>query len=233
MIKNIFKINKLFTVSGIILFLIISWFAVPCCVFSEELPPVGDVAQKLQSAYEKTKDLKADFIQEATIKSIKKTDREDGKVFFKNPKMMLWDYSKPKGKKLVINAQTAWLYLAAEKVVYTQKSDSIFQSKLLINFFAGTGKLKDEFIIKYAEPKSVDKDGNYLLLLTPKEKSAACDLVKLTIDKNNYLILQLSFNDALGNSTTLKFSNISFNTGLADKLFRFQPPKGVEVFKVP
>jgi outer membrane lipoprotein carrier protein len=233
MIKNIFKINKLFTVAGIVLFLIISWFAIPCCVFSEELPPVGDVTQKLQGAYEKIKDLKADFIQEATIKSIKKTERENGRVFFKNPKNMLWDYTKPKGKKLVINSQTAWLYLAEEKVVYTQKSDSVFQSKLLINFFAGTGKLNDNFVIKYAEPKSLDKDGNYLLMLIPKEKTAACDLVKLTIDKNNFYILQLSFNDALGNSTTLKFSNISINMELTDKFFRFKPPNGVDVFNVP
>jgi outer membrane lipoprotein carrier protein len=233
MTKLFFNINKLFTASGIVLCLILSWIALPCCVFSEELPSVGDVAQNLQGSYEKTKDLKADFIQETTIKSIKKTEREEGRVFFKNPKNMLWDYIKPKGKKLVINHQMAWLYLAGEKVVYTQKSDSIFQSKLLINFFAGSGRLKDDFIIKYAEPNALDKDGNYLLMLIPREKTAACSLVKLTIDKNNFYILQLSFDDVLGNSTTLKFSNIAINTGLAEKLFRFQPPKGVDVFNVP
>ncbi|MCX5850358.1 MAG: outer membrane lipoprotein carrier protein LolA, partial [Deltaproteobacteria bacterium] len=188
---------------------------------------------KLQSAYEKTKDLTADFVQEATIKSIKKTEREYGRVFFKNPKNMLWDYTKPKGKKLVINSQKAWLYLASEKVAYQQKSESIFQSKFLINFFAGAGKLKDDFVIKYAELKALDKDGNYLLVLIPREKTAACNSVKLTIDKNNFYILQVSFDDVMGNSTTLKFSNISVNTGLAQKMFQFKPPAGVQVFEMP
>ena len=137
MIKNFFKTNKLFTSTGVGLCLILSMLALPACVFSDELPVVDNVIQKLQLTYEKTKDLKADFIQEATIKSIKKTEREEGKVFFKNPKNMLWDYTKPKGKKLVINSQTAWLYLANEKVAYRQKSESVFQSKFLINFFSG------------------------------------------------------------------------------------------------
>jgi outer membrane lipoprotein carrier protein len=37
----------------------------------------------------------------------------------------------------------------------------------------------------------------------------------------------------MGNSTTLKFSNISINTGLAQKMFQFKPPAGVEVFEMP
>ena len=233
MIKNFFKTNKLFTSTGINLCLILSLLSLPACVFSDELPAVGDIAQKLQSSYEKTKDLKADFVQEATIKSIKKTQREEGIVFFKNPKNMLWEYTKPQGKKLIINSQKAWLYLSQEKVVYTQKSESIFQSKFLINFFSGSGKLKNDFVIKYAEPKALDKDGNYLLVLIPREKTSACNLVKLTIDKNNFYILQISFDDVMGNSTTLKFFNISVNTGLSQKMFQFKPPAGVQIFEMP
>ena len=233
MIKIFFKTNKLFTSTGIGLCLILSLLALPVCVFSDELPAVGDIAQKLQSSYENAKDLKADFVQEAMIKSIKKTQREEGLLFFKNPKNMIWEYTKPQGKKLVINSQKAWLYLSREKVVYTQKSESIFQSKFLINFFSGSGKLKNDFVIKYAEPKAYDKDGNYLLVLTPREKTAACNLIKLTIDKNNFYILQVSFDDVMGNTTTLKFSNISINTGLAQKMFQFKPPAGVEVFEMP
>jgi outer membrane lipoprotein carrier protein len=233
MIKKFIKIIKLFTTTGAGLCLILSLLSLPCCVFSEELLVVGDIAQNIQSSYEKTKDLKADFIQEATIKSIKKTEREEGKAFFKNPKNMLWEYTKPQGKKLVINSQKAWLYLSKEKVVYTQKSESIFQSKFLINFFSGSGKLKNDFVIKYAEPKAQDKDGNYLLVLIPREKTAACNSIKLTIDKNNFYILQISFDDVMGNSTTLKFSNISVNTGMAQKMFQFKPPAGVQIFEMP
>jgi len=233
MTKFFFKTNKLFTIAKIALCLILSISAVPASVFSEEIRVVADTVQKLQSFYENTKDLKAGFIQETTIKSIRKTEREEGTVFFRNPRNMLWEYAKPKGKKLVMNSQAAWLYLPAEKVAYKQKPESIFQSKFLINFFAGTGKLKDDFAVKYAEPGAFDKDGNYLLVLTPREKTAACNSVRMTVDKNNFYILQISFDDVLGNSTTLKFSNISINTGLEQKMFQFKPPRGVEVLEMP
>jgi outer membrane lipoprotein carrier protein len=55
----------------------------------------------------------------------------------------------------------------------------------------------------------------------------------MTIDKSDFYILQVSFDDAMGNSTTLKFSNISINTGLEEKMFQFRAPKGVQVFEMP
>ncbi len=173
------------------------------------------------------------FVQETTVKSIKKTEIEEGSVFFKNPKNMLWDYTKPRAKKLVINRRTAWLYLPQEKAAYRQKSDNIFQSKALIRFLSGLGKLKDDFAITYAEPKALDKNGNYLLLLTPLEKNTILNPIQIAVDKNKFYILQVSFNDTFGNSTVVKFSNIFINNGLTDKMFQFQPPAGVSIFDMP
>jgi outer membrane lipoprotein carrier protein len=198
-----------------------------------ELPPIDDVINHLQQTYEKTVDFKADFIQETTIKSIKKTDVEEGHVFFKNPRNMLWNYTKPKAKKLVINSRKTWIYLPQEKVAYTQDSDYIFQSVVLIKFLSGLGKLKDDFAIEYAKPNAQDKNGNYILILTPLEKSAAYNALQIHVDKNNFYILQVNFDDVLGNFTILRFSNVSINTGLDLKIFQFQPPAGVSIFKMP
>lgn len=205
----------------------------PSLVLAETPVPIDEVVRALQQTYEKTQDFKAGFIQQTTIQSIKKTDTEEGTVFFKNPKNMLWDYSQPKKKKLVINPRKAWLYLPQEKVAYTQESDNMFKSRTLIKFLSGLGKLKDDFSIKYAETKASDKQGNYLLVLTPLEKTPALHPFQVTVDKNTFLILQISFEDALGNATLLKFSNIATNTGLSEKMFQFKPPAGVSIFNMP
>ncbi|MEQ8253991.1 MAG: outer membrane lipoprotein carrier protein LolA, partial [Smithellaceae bacterium] len=94
--------------------------------------PIDEVVARLQQKYEKTRDFNAGFIQQTTIISIKKTDTEEGTVFFKTPQNMLWNYSRPKAKKLVINSRKAWLYLPQEKVAYVQEADYIFKSKTLI-----------------------------------------------------------------------------------------------------
>jgi outer membrane lipoprotein carrier protein len=195
--------------------------------------PIDDIVTRLQQTYENTKDFKANFVQETTVKSIKKTDIEEGVVFFKNPKHMLWNYTLPKAKKLVINPKKAWLYLPQDKVAYTQDADYIFKSKVLIKFLSGWGKLKDDFSIEFAKPNALDKKGNYLLALTPVEKSPVLNPFSITVDKNTFLILQVSFEDTLGNSTLLRFSNISTNSGLSDKMFQFQPPSGVGIFNMP
>ena len=205
---------------------------VACPSHAAELPSIDDVVSRLQQTYEKTIDFKADFIQETTIKSIKKTDVEEGVVFFKNPRNMLWNYTKPKAKKMVINSRKVWLYLPQEKVAYTQDADYIFQSKVLIKFLTGLGKLKDDFTIEYAKSNALDKNENYRLVLTPLEKSTSYNALQITVDKNIFYILQVNFDDTFGNSNTLRFSNIAINVGFAPNIFQFQPPAGVNIFKM-
>jgi outer membrane lipoprotein carrier protein len=205
----------------------------PLVALAETPVPIDEVVSALQQTYEKTQDFRAGFIQQTTIQSIKKTDSEEGTVFFKNPKNMLWDYSHPKKKKLVINPRKAWLYLPQEKVAYTQESDYMFKSRTLIKFLSGLGKLKDDFSIKYAENRAYDKQGNYLLVLTPLEKTPALNPFSIIVDKNTFLILQISFEDTMGNTTLLKFSNITTNTGLPEQMFQFKPPAGVSIFNMP
>ena len=200
---------------------------------AEEVSPIDDIVEQLQRTYEKTNDFQANFFQETTIKSIKKTEIEEGTVFFKNPRNMLWDYTLPNAKKLVINRQKAWLYLPREKAAYVQKADKIFQSRVLIKFLSGLGKLKDDFAISYAKPNAFDKNENYLLQLTPLDKSTALNPFQITIDKSTFYILQISFDDVLGNSTVLKFSHMSINNGFTDKIFQFKPPAGVSIFDMP
>ncbi len=230
-----FKRNKQLIITVTDIWLICTLFIIlaPGTAITLTPAPIGEVVAQLQQKYEKTRDFKAGFVQQTTIKSIKKTDVEEGTVFFKSPQNMLWNYSRPKAKKLVINSSKAWLYLPQEKVAYVQEADYIFKSRTLIKFLSGLGKLKDDFTIKYSEPQALDKQGNYLLFLIPREKTPTLQPFQVTVDKNTYLILQVSFADALGNTTLLKFSNISTNIGFAEKIFQFKPPKGVSIFNMP
>ena len=233
--KMFFKRNKQLIITLANIWLICTLFIIlaPGTAITLTPAPIGEVVTQLQQKYEKTRDFKAGFVQQTTIISIKKTDVEEGTVFFKSPRNMLWNYSRPKAKKLVINSRKAWLYLPQEKVAYVQEADYIFKSRTLIKFLSGLGKLKDDFTVQYAKPRDLDKQGNYLLLLIPRETTPALQPFHVTVDKNTFLILQISFADAMGNATLLKFSNISTNVGLNEKMFQFQPPKGVSIFNMP
>ena len=220
-------------IAGIALLLWIAIFVFPAPAVPAEILPLEQLTAKTQEVYEKTTDLKSRFIQEVTIKSMKKTEREEGTVWIKNPKMMLWDYAKPKEKKLVINARTAWLYVAEDRMVYVQNADDVYRSRMAVKFLSGIGKLSEDFQLRFAKDNPLDEEGNYLLTLTAKEKGTGIDRLHLTVDGKTFQILQCRFNDDYGNTTRLRFSDIRTNTGVSDKFFTFKPPAGVEVVNMP
>jgi outer membrane lipoprotein carrier protein len=195
--------------------------------------PLDELIAKAQERYEKTQDLKAQFIQEVTIKSVNKTEREEGVVYVKNPRRMLWVYSKPKAKKLIINAKKAWLYIPEDHAAYVQDTENIYKSKLAVKFLSGIGKLSEDFDVGFSKPDNVDKNGNYLLTLVPKVSDTGVDKLHITIDKENFQITQCSFADLYGNNTRIRLTDIRINNNLDDKLFNFKPPSGVEVFNMP
>jgi outer membrane lipoprotein carrier protein len=194
---------------------------------------VNDIIDQVQKSYEKISDFKADFVQEMTLKTLKKTEREEGIVYFKNPKRMLWSYSKPKEKKLIINPKQAWLYMPDDRVVYLQSAEGIFKSRVIIKFLTGLGKIGDDFNTKFSKPDAVDGVGNFLLTITPKDNDMGVKELYLTIDKDTYYIVRCRFADDYGNVTQINFRNIEINKKIPDHVFTFKPPAGVDVIQTP
>jgi len=200
--------------------------------FSRTLSP-DELAAKIQAAYDHTVDFKAHFIQEATVRSIDRTTREEGTVYLKKPERMLWNYTKPSMKKLVINPRKAWLYMPDDNIVYVQNAKNILSSKMTIRFFTGIGRLKDDFEIAVPDSGPMDTKGNYVIALTPREYEAGIKALLLTVDRDNFRIIECVFTDMYDNITKLTFSDIRFNINPPDELFDFTPPPGVEIHDIP
>jgi len=197
-----------------------------------EMPPLEQLIAKMQETYDTTQDLTAKFVQELTLASMKKTEREEGTVYFKNPGRMHWEYTRPKSKKLVVNPQKAWLYVPDDRVVYVHDAKAMYRSKLILRFLSGIGRLREDFKIGYASPEATDKEGHYLLLLIPKQNDLGTDRLHLTVDHDSFQIVQCLFSDAYGNLTRIRFRDIRINHQLPESLFHFKPPRGVEIFNV-
>jgi len=215
--------------AGILICLL--FFPVPAA--RAELLSLREIVTKIQEHYEKTEDMKARFVQDVTIKALKKSEREEGVIYIKNPKRMLWHYLKPKVKKLIINPEKAWFYVPEDRVAYVQNAEEVLKSKLTVKLLSGIGKLDEDFNVSFSGEGSVDAKGNYLVTLTPKESGFGVDRLFLTIDKDTFLMIQCRFSDMYGNVTRIRFTDIKTNTNLSDRLFAFRPPQGVEVYNLP
>lgn len=198
-----------------------------------ETPTLANIIAQMQDRYDKTQDFKARFSQEATLRTANRTEREEGTVYFRNPKRMRWEYSVPKGKLLVINPEKAWLYLPDDRLVYVQDAEKMLQSGLAIKFLTGLGRLSEDFQISHASPQKTDREGNHLLVLAPRDAGAGMDKLSITVDKTSYSIIQFSMSDFAGNTTRIEFRNIVLNSKLPDRLFQFNIPAGVEAVPLP
>jgi outer membrane lipoprotein carrier protein len=192
------------------------------------------IAQGLQGTYEKTADFKARFVQEVTLASVNRKEREEGTVYYKPPQKMLWDYTKPKVKKLIINPTKAYLYVPQDQAVYVQDTPKLFKSQILVRLLDGLGKVTEDFNLTFVNAKEpTDTGGHYLLYLTPKRGDLGVDRIQVTVHKADFTIIQCQFSDVYGNRTVVSFRNIVINSNLPDKLFQFKPPPKVEIYPMP
>jgi len=78
----------------------------------------------------------------------------------------------------------------------------------------------------------VNTEGNYIITLIPRKYEAGIKSLLLTVDRNNFRIVECVFTDMYDNTTRLSFSDIKFNINPPDELFNFTPPPGVEIYNI-
>ncbi len=190
-----------------------------------------EVVAKVQEQYEIHFDFKANFAQEALIKSLGRKQQAEGVVYFKKPGKMRWIYRNPTKQEIISDGKTLWTYQPENKQVVVSKMTQAFQSKAPSTFLAGIGNLRRDFQAQWSKEPSAGSD--YHLELTPKEAQGGLEKLFLWVEQGSFKILQAKVQDVMGNITQIRFSKIHFNNNLSDSLFHFTPPKDAEVFTMP
>lgn len=192
------------------------------------------VAASVQSFYDQTTDLTASFHQTYVNKLYKRTDRSKGRVVFKKPGKMRWDYEKPEARMFLSNRQVLWLYEPEEKQAFKQDLKSS-QLPAALAFLMGKGKITDEFEVEFAKPpkdgrsKTPGRPGDIRLSLSPKQPQSAYKSIIFVVDPKEYLVRESVLVDAQGNTNHFVFDDLQVNVKMADSLFRWSPPSGVRV----
>ncbi|MDR2861502.1 MAG: outer membrane lipoprotein carrier protein LolA [Syntrophobacterales bacterium] len=189
-----------------------------------------EILTRIENQFLRSADFQADFVQETEIKSMGQTEREQGRLYCKKPLKMLWDYQKPAAKKLVIEEEKSWLYLPEENIVYTQATEHLLGSSSAVRLLLGLGKITDDFKVQLMPASKGDDKNDVLLMLTPKDPQLGIKNAWLRVTGKSGQVKQVWFEDVYGNVTRLSLSRIKFNQNLKNELFKFVPPKNVEVY---
>jgi outer membrane lipoprotein carrier protein len=188
-------------------------------------PEVKQLVDRVQAFYEKTGDFTASFRQDYTYKTFKRTQTSSGKVLFKKPALMRWDYEKPGTKAFVLAGDKVYAY-DPEAMTLTKASIDTNQLSASVTFLFGRGKLADEFsIVKQPCPTCQGT----LLVLDPLKADPRFRQVRLEVDPKTAEVLKSTVIDPDGSENAVTFLGLKTNVGVAKDRFQLSPPDGTQV----
>jgi outer membrane lipoprotein carrier protein len=192
----------------------------------------------VQTFYDQTKTLQAEFEQTRYTRLYDRYDRASGKVVFKKPGMMRWDYAKPNGQVFVSNGKKLLIYQPPEE---GEKRGQLIERGLgddqlpsAFAFLTGGGNLDKDFEVRLLEHSNEKFKDGYVLQLIPRKPTPNYEQLvfyvrALTSDGKRAAVVQrVLIIDSAGNRNRFDFSNIKFNRDVSDKRFNYRPPKGTE-----
>ena len=190
---------------------------------------LDQVVAGVEATYGKVNDLRADFAQIATNKSLGQDIKAEGTVYLKKGGKMRWDYKSPSPQQIVSDGTSLWVYTPELNQVNKGNAPKALAGPAG-SFLAGLGKVRDEFTVRFLNPASkVDSAGRFVLDLTPKAPTPLLTRLVLAVDPKDYIVRQAVLYDQLQNTVTMNFTKVAANAALPDSLFTFTPPAGAAV----
>ena len=158
-----------------------------------------------------------------TVHSKKKTQTTYGT--FKNPAPLACsngEYTKPYKQTIVGDGKTIWLYdVDLAQVTKSSQDQTIGDSPAAI--LSNKTALDSSYTLK----EDGSANGIDYVLATPKKNNAGYQYIRIGFKGDNLAAMQLK--DSFGNQTSISFSGLNTKPNLSSGMFKFTPPKGVDV----
>ena len=204
---------------------------------AEPLDPAV-VVGLVQSFYDQTKTLQAEFEQARYTRLYDRYDRATGKVVFKKPGMMRWDYAQPNGQVFVSNGKKLLIYQPPEegekRGQLIERAVDEDQLPSAFSFLIGSGDLEKDFEVRLLEHDNEKFKGGYVLQLIPRRPTPNYEQLVFYVrtltqgGRRAGVVQRVLIIDAAGNRNRFDFANMKFNRDVPDKRFSYRPPKGTE-----
>ena len=175
-------------------------------------------AEMLDEKLNKTHTLAANFTQE-TLSAKTNSPRLTGKIVLKRPGQFRWEVIAPEKQLIVSNGKVVWIYdedLA--QVLIQPVNERLDETPALL--LTGEAKSLNQFFEIH------QKDANTYELVS---RDADGMLRKVELIFKGDFVAQMKLWDGLDQQTIISFDKVVTNVKVAEELFIFTPPPGVDV----
>lgn len=189
------------------------------------------VVHKVQDRYDQTQNFAADFTQEMRIEAGGQVIKSSGKVWFRRPGRMRWEYLTPEKQTIIADGETLWIVQPADNQVLKAPLANAFESRTPVSFLLGVARIEKDFRATLLSPAD---DGKLRLQLDPaKAEDGSLGALILDVDPATYDVTAATIRDPLGNQTRVVLVGVERNGTVDDGLFRFERPAGMDVIEAP
>ncbi|MFH1075649.1 MAG: outer membrane lipoprotein carrier protein LolA [Pseudomonadota bacterium] len=190
----------------------------------------SEVVDRVQERYVPA-DCEALFTQESRLKAMGTIDTASGRVYFKKPNMMRWDYELPEKQSVISNGKNLWIYRPDDAQVMTGRSADYFDAGEGMSFLLDIPAMRSQFEIQFAKTEETGVQ-DHVLELIPHVRRPSVSKVYLSIDKTTFDITRAKVVNSDKDITVVFFSQVKFGKEHPATFFSFQVPKGVEILQM-
>ena len=172
----------------------------------------------IEKAHKQLSSLSANFTQEKTSTLFTEKIVQKGKLNYKAPKQLRWEYTSPKAMTVIFS--NGKVLLKTEKGTSSNPNKMLGEmGSMIINTINGSFlKENPDFSTRYYKNKS----GHYVVVLTPINKKirAYYKNISITLNSSTFLADKVVLTEVNGDATTITFADKKTNTTLSDSLFK-------------
>jgi len=182
--------------------------------------------RRIVRKYQNATTLSARFRQEVPLENVGIVRKAAGRVYFRRPLRMRWDYRTPAEQLFLADGQYFYFQPPGSSEVFRRPIDEeALGGKVPLLLLFGKGDITKYFRVEEAVP--LEGRGQTAIRLLPKgEEAPEVRRIDLVVDDADLTIREVHLYDRLGGSNHLYLDDVVIDPSLPADLFRFRKPPG-------
>ncbi len=181
-------------------------------------PEIEKFQEKVMAHASNLESLQADFTQTKSMDMMESEAQSKGKVYFKSPEILKWEYREPYDYKVLFKEGELHIDDEGEKSIEKTGSNALFEKLGKLVSGSVNGKLlqdADDFDIDYF------KEGeNILANIKPKDERLSRIFSEIHLQFNGQnMVKSVKLVEDSGDFTLIEFSNIQLNKEIEEGVF--------------
>jgi len=188
------------------------------------VPSFASGLDGLQRFYSEIKSYSASFEQTVMDEKMDLLEASSGELSIQRPGKFYWHYAMPSEQLIIGDGKQVWIYdVELEQITHRQSEAAVTQTPAML--LSGEGDLAETFILEDAG----QRDGLDWVRMIPKSRDSGFTDIHIGFSGGSLQLLEMQ--DNFGQTTQIRFKNITENSDIPEQTFSFTPPAGVDVIE--